>query len=102
MQTESTSRCFGGTQGFYTHDSACGPMRFAVYQPPQAADRPVPVVTFLSGLTCTADNVVTKGGFQRVAADRLELMMQAVADWSQGFIRDSWPGSSMRSETSSS
>ena len=69
MKTESEARCFGGVQGFYTHDSCCGPMRFAVYQPPQAAQQPVPVVTFLSGLTCTADNVVTKGGAQRVAAE---------------------------------
>jgi len=64
-------RSFGGVQGFYSHESnVCGgTMNFAVYRPPQAKDGPCPVVYFLSGLTCTADNFVTKAGAQRVASE---------------------------------
>lgn len=64
--------CFGGTQGTYRHDSrACGgPMEFTVFVPPGASpDDPRPVVTYLSGLTCTAQNFTTKAGAQRVAAE---------------------------------
>jgi len=70
----ASAACFGGEQRVYTHASAqlgC-PMRFAVYLPPQAlADEGVllPVVWFLSGLTCTEQNVVTKAGAQRYAAE---------------------------------
>jgi S-formylglutathione hydrolase len=44
-------------------------MRFSVYQPPQAAAGPVPVVWYLSGLTCTEENFTVKGGAQRYAAE---------------------------------
>ena len=44
-------------------------MRFAVFVPPQAAERPVPAVWFLAGLTCTEENFTVKAGAQRVAAD---------------------------------
>lgn len=44
-------------------------MRFAVYAPPQAADGPVPVLWYLSGLTCTWANVMEKSGLQRAAAE---------------------------------
>lgn len=76
METISEQRCFDGVQGFYRHESrACaGPMRFAVYQPPQAASRSVPVFYFLSGLTCTEENFTIKAGAQRVAAE-LGLML---------------------------
>ena len=76
MKTLEEKVSFGGINGFYEHESdACGcTMRFAVYQPPQAKEGPVPVVTFLSGLTCTADNFTTKAGAQRVAAE-LGLML---------------------------
>ncbi|MEO6698585.1 MAG: S-formylglutathione hydrolase [Paraperlucidibaca sp.] len=72
----SQHACFGGVQGFYTHDSrTIGlPMRFSVYQPPQAADGPVPVVFFLAGLTCTEETFMVKAGAQRVAAE-LGLML---------------------------
>jgi len=55
LTVHSQQRCFGGTQGFYSHPSDCcgGSMNFSVYQPPQAVDGSVPVVTFLSGLSCT-------------------------------------------------
>lgn len=57
--------------GFYSHDSqTCQtPMNFAVYQPPQAETGRVPVLYFLSGLTCTEENFVTKAGAQRYAAE---------------------------------
>jgi S-formylglutathione hydrolase len=72
----SEQRCFEGVQGFYRHaSSACsGPMRFAVYQPPQAEKGPVPVLYYLAGLTCTEENFTIKAGAQRVAAE-LGLML---------------------------
>ncbi|MEZ5962863.1 MAG: S-formylglutathione hydrolase [Planctomycetota bacterium] len=76
LQTISTSKCFGGAQGVYDHDSsACNVrMRFAVFTPPQASIGPVPVVWFLSGLTCTHANFIEKAGAQRLAAE-LGLML---------------------------
>src|SRR5687768_2709709 len=70
VEVLSEHACFGGTQGFYRMDSsACGgPMRFAVYQPPQARDGRVPALFFLAGLTCTEETATTKAGLQRVAA----------------------------------
>src|SRR5690349_11060674 len=57
IETISEQRCRGGVQGFYRHDSrACGgPMRFALYLPPQATQQPCPVLYFLAGLTCTEE-----------------------------------------------
>jgi len=67
----SEQRCFGGTQGFYKHDStAIGlPMRFALYRPPQAAERAVPVLYFLAGLTCSEETATIKAGAQRLASE---------------------------------
>ncbi len=67
---------FGGVQGFYRMASAAcaGPMRFAVYQPPQARAGRVPVLYFLAGLTCTEETATVKAGAQRVAAE-LGLML---------------------------
>jgi S-formylglutathione hydrolase len=64
------SACFGGTVEFYSHaSSTCNSdMKFAVYQPPQARSRPVPVLYFLSGLTCTEENFMVKAGAQQFAA----------------------------------
>jgi S-formylglutathione hydrolase len=78
FETISEQRCFGGTQGFYRHESqACaGPMTFAVYTPPQAANGKVPVLFYLAGLTCTAETFAIKAGAQRVAAE-LGLMLVA-------------------------
>ncbi|MFP4450077.1 MAG: alpha/beta hydrolase-fold protein, partial [Rhodosalinus sp.] len=55
MQTVSENRAFGGVQGVYTHTSAaCScDMTFGLFLPPQAARGPVPVLWYLSGLTCT-------------------------------------------------
>jgi len=62
-------RCFDGTVGFYSHQSsACNSeMKFAVYQPPQAQTESVPVLYFLSGLTCTEENSIIKAGAQQFA-----------------------------------
>ncbi len=68
--------CYGGVQGFYRMASAAcgGPMRFAVFQPPQAREGRVPVLTFLAGLTCSEETAAMKAGAQRVAAE-LGLML---------------------------
>lgn len=67
----SEYQSFGGKLGFYSHaSSTCnGEMRFAVYQPPQATQQPVPVLYFLSGLTCTEENFMAKSGAQRYASE---------------------------------
>jgi S-formylglutathione hydrolase len=66
----SENRCFDGTVGFYSHQSqTCNSeMRFSIYQPPQASSQSVPVLYFLSGLTCTEENFTFKAGAQRFAA----------------------------------
>ena len=78
IETVSETRCFGGTQGTYRHASAANKcdMQFGVFVPPQAADGSVPVVTFLSGLTCTEENFMTKSGAQKYAAE-LGIMLVA-------------------------
>jgi len=71
LTTVSQSRSFGGVQGVFSHASAelgCT-MRFAVYMPPQAASARVPVLYWLSGLTCTEENFTVKAGAQRVASE---------------------------------
>jgi S-formylglutathione hydrolase len=62
--------CFGGVQSVYTHTSqeARCMMRFGAFLPPQAASVRVPVLYWLSGLTCTEDNFIVKAGAQRVAS----------------------------------
>ncbi len=71
METLSTSMAFGGTQGVYRHAStATGTdMTFAVYVPPHAPDARLPVLWFLSGLTCTHANVMDKGEYRRACAE---------------------------------
>lgn len=72
LERIARARCFGGWQETWEHPSqvlSC-PMRFGLYLPPQAAHGPVPVLLFLSGLTCTHDNFVVKAGAQRGAAAR--------------------------------
>ncbi len=69
MEIVSTARAFGGVQGVYRHASAetGGEMTFAVFVPPGPG--PFPVVTYLSGLTCTHANVMDKGEYRRLAAE---------------------------------
>ncbi|WEK44709.1 MAG: S-formylglutathione hydrolase [Candidatus Sphingomonas colombiensis] len=71
METVSTNRAFGGTQGVYRHvSSATGTeMTFSVYVPPHAEGAKLPVVWYLSGLTCTQANVTEKGEFRRACAE---------------------------------
>jgi S-formylglutathione hydrolase len=74
----SEHACFGGVQRFYQHDSleTRGPMKFAAYLPPQAQSAKVPVLYFLSGLTCTEETFAIKGHAQQSAAE-LGLMLIA-------------------------
>lgn len=78
MELLSTSRSFGGEQRIYRHMSKITgtPMRLAVFVPPQAAQGVVPVVWYLSGLTCNEENFTVKAGAQRMAAE-LGLMLVA-------------------------
>jgi S-formylglutathione hydrolase len=71
METVSENACFGGTQGVYTHKSkSCGvDMTFALFLPAEAKDGPVPLIWFLSGLTCTHENAMTKAGAQAWASE---------------------------------
>ncbi len=71
LTNTSQNRSFGGWHKQYTHTSAvlgCE-MRFAIYLPPQAATEAVPVVYWLSGLTCTDENFMQKAGAHRMAAE---------------------------------
>jgi S-formylglutathione hydrolase len=71
METVSTSKAYGGTQGVYRHAStATGTdMTFAVYVPPHDDGARLPVLWFLSGLTCTHANVMDKGEYRRACAE---------------------------------
>ncbi len=64
ITTISRNRCFGGIQGTYSHESietGCA-MRFGVFLPPQAETSRVPLLYWLSGLTCTEENFIVKAG----------------------------------------
>jgi S-formylglutathione hydrolase len=70
MQHKSKHACFGGELLIVEHDSTalnCA-MTFSLFLPPQAKEGRVPLVTFLSGLTCTHENFTTKAGAYGVAA----------------------------------
>ncbi|MGB3669560.1 MAG: S-formylglutathione hydrolase [Phormidesmis sp.] len=71
LTEKSRIQSFGGTTRFYTHPSeACAcDMNVAVYIPPQAESGPVPVLYYLSGLTCTEKNFIEKANAQRYAAE---------------------------------
>jgi S-formylglutathione hydrolase len=68
LKLNSQTLCFGGTVGYYSHFSTVcnSEMKFSVYSPPQT--EPVPVLHFLSGLTCTEENFMIKAGAQQFAA----------------------------------
>ena len=72
LESISSSKSFGGWNNQFSHFSEvlnCQ-MRFAIYLPPQAAKgEKVPVLYWLSGLTCTDENFMHKAGAQRVAAE---------------------------------
>ena len=71
MKTISENRCFGGVQGVYSHASqvtGCD-MTFGLFLPEEAETNEVPVIWYLSGLTCTHENAMVKAGAQRWAAE---------------------------------
>ena len=71
MKILSESRCFGGVQGVYSHSSdATGTdMTFGLFLPAAARDGAVPLLWFLSGLTCSHENAMIKAGAQVWAAE---------------------------------
>lgn len=71
MKTISENRAFGGVQGVYAHSSdVCGgEMTFGLYLPEEAEGGPVPLIWYLSGLTCTHENAMMKAGAQKWAAE---------------------------------
>lgn len=71
LEVISEHAAFGGRVGFYRHSAratACD-MQFSVFVPPQAEKAPVPVLTWLSGLTCTEETFMIKAGAQQTAAE---------------------------------
>jgi len=72
MDVISENRCFGGTQGVYSHRSEATDcdMTFGLFLPEEAEDGPVPVLWYLSGLTCTHENAMVKAGAQAWAAEQ--------------------------------
>ena len=71
MKTHSENKCFEGMQGVYQHWSkACDcEMTFGIFMPSIAINEPVPLVWYLSGLTCTHENAMTKAGAQAAAEE---------------------------------
>ncbi|MBN9144781.1 MAG: S-formylglutathione hydrolase [Novosphingobium sp.] len=71
MEMISSNRSFGGTQGVYAHDSqqTSTRMTFSVFVPDHAPGARLPVLWYLSGLTCTHANVTEKGEFRRACAE---------------------------------
>ncbi|MFC3550490.1 S-formylglutathione hydrolase [Lysobacter cavernae] len=71
MQRIEQHACFGGSQQVWSHhsDTLGCEMRFGIYLPPQAATQKLPVLYWLSGLTCSEQNFITKAGAQRYAAE---------------------------------
>jgi S-formylglutathione hydrolase len=71
MEVVSTNRSFAGTQGIYRHASAVTgtPMIFSVFVPDHAAGAKLPVLWYLSGLTCTHANVTEKGEYRAACAE---------------------------------
>lgn len=70
METISENACFGGVQGVYRHratSTGCD-MTFGLFLPAEARLHPVPLLWYLSGLTCTHENAMTKAGMQAHAA----------------------------------
>ena len=71
MKTISENTCFGGVQGVYEHASTTTntTMNFGLFLPKESRDAPVPLLWYLSGLTCTHENAMTKAGAQAWAAE---------------------------------
>ena len=91
MKTVSENSAFGGVQGVYSHVSdVCGcEMTFAVYLPPRAKGAKVPVLWYLSGLTCTHENAMTKAGAQGWAAEEgIALVFPDTSPRGEGIAND--------------
>ena len=71
MKTHSENKCFEGMQGVYQHWSeACNcDMTFGIFMPSISTSESVPLVWYLSGLTCTHENAMTKAGAQAAAEE---------------------------------
>ena len=71
MKTHSENKCFEGMQGVYQHwsESCNCDMTFGIFMPSIATSEPVPLVWYLSGLTCTHENAMTKAGAQAAAEE---------------------------------
>ena len=77
MERVEQHACFDGWQDVYQHESAvlgCT-MKFGIYLPPQAQQRKVPVLCWLSGLTCTEQNFITKAAVQRYASEHVIIVV---------------------------
>lgn len=72
ITTKSEQKSFAGIQGVYTHQAKTThcEMEFSVFVPEQAKQKKLPVLYYLSGLTCTQENVTTKAGFQKYASEQ--------------------------------
>lgn len=72
MKQIESHKCFGGSVSVWEHESAAlnCTMQFSIFLPPQAEEKNVPFITFLSGLTCTHDNFTTKAGAYAAAAEK--------------------------------
>jgi S-formylglutathione hydrolase len=84
MEIVSDVRCFEGRQLVVTHpsDTTKCDMTFGLYLPPEAEYGPVPVIWYLSGLTCTHENAMTKAGLQAVAAEGCRYRIPGhIASW---------------------
>lgn len=71
LELVASNKSFGGWHKRYRHRSASlnAEAVFAIYLPPQAQSQPVPVLYWLSGLTCSDENFMQKAGAQRIAAE---------------------------------
>ncbi len=74
LETLAEHGCFGGKAGFYRHESASTrtPMRFAVFTPPQARERPVPVLYYLPEDEAALADVLRSGTIAAAGLDVLE------------------------------
>ena len=91
MEAVAENKCFGGVQGVYSHASkATGcDMTFGLFLPEEARDGPVPVLWYLSGLTCTHENAMVKAGAQGWAAEQgIALMFPDTSPRGEGVADD--------------
>ena len=87
METVSQARAHGGTQGVYRHDSTetGTAMTFSVYVPEHAPGETLPVLWYLSGLTCTHANVTDKGEYRAACAEHRDPLADHLSV--RGFLR---------------